>query len=90
MKKSKLILSGNILVVAIGIIIALQLLNVGCTSESKKAEQEQTRSIMVGAGAGLKPALDPVAEAYTAKTAELRTFHYSSVPVCILYGHHPG
>jgi molybdate transport system substrate-binding protein len=76
MKKSKLMTGGNILVVAIGIIVALQLLNVGCTGESKKAEQEQAKSIMVGAGAGLKPALDPVAEAYTAKTGNKVEYSY--------------
>ena len=68
MKKSKLMTNGKILVVAIGIIVALQLLNVGCTGESKKAEQEQTKSIMVGAGAGLKPALDPIGKLFTEKT----------------------
>jgi len=68
MKKSKLMPGGKILVVAIGIIVALQLLNVGCTGESKKAEQEQAKSIMVGAGAGLKPALDPIGKLFTAKT----------------------
>ena len=68
MKKSKLMPCGKILVVAIGIIVALQLLNVGCTGESKKAEQEQAKSIMVGAGAGLKSALDPVAKVFTEKT----------------------
>jgi molybdate transport system substrate-binding protein len=76
MKKSKLMPGGKILVVAIGIIVALQLLNVGCTGESKKAEQEQAKSIMVGAGAGLKPALDPVAEAYTAKTGNKVEYSY--------------
>jgi molybdate transport system substrate-binding protein len=40
----------------------------GCTGESKKAEQEQTKTIMVGAGAGLKPALDPIAKVFTEKT----------------------
>ena len=68
MKKSKLMPGGKILVVAIGIIVALQLLNVGCTGESKKAEQEQTKFIMVGAGAGLKPALDPIGKLFTEKT----------------------
>jgi len=69
MKKSKLISAGGKnLVAAIGIILALLILNLGCTGESKQAEQKQEQSIMVGAGAGLKPALDPVAEIFTAKT----------------------
>ena len=68
MKKSKLMPGGKILVVAIGMIVALQLLNVGCTGESKKAEQDQAKSIMVGAGAGLKPALDSIAKVFTEKT----------------------
>jgi len=69
MKKSKLISAGGKnLVAAIGIILALLILNLGCTSEPKQAEQKQEQSIMVGAGAGLKPALDPVAEIFTAKT----------------------
>ena len=70
MRKTRFIPGGKNLMAAIGIILALQLLNVGCTSESKQAEQaqKQEESIMVGAGAGLKPALDPVAEEFTAKT----------------------
>jgi molybdate transport system substrate-binding protein len=58
----------KITVMAIGIIVALQLVYMGCSSESEKAEPEQQKSILVGAGAGLKPALDPVAERFTAKT----------------------
>ena len=68
MKKSKFKFSGNITVVAIGIIVALQLASMGCSNETKKTEAEHDKSIMVGAGAGLKPALEPVAEVFTAKT----------------------
>jgi len=58
----------KISVVALGIIVAFHLFIMGCTGESKKAEQEQVKSIMVGAGAGLKPALEPVAKLFTEKT----------------------
>jgi len=58
----------KISVVALGIIVAFHLFIMGCTGESKKAEQEQAKSIMVGAGAGLKPALEPVAKVFTEKT----------------------
>jgi len=58
----------KISVVAVWIIVAFHLLLMGCTGESKKAEQEQAKSIMVGAGAGLKPALEPVAKIFTEKT----------------------
>ena len=68
MKKSRFMFSRNITMVAMGIIFALQLSSMGCSNESKKAEPEPKKSIMVGAGAGLKPALEPVAEAFTAKT----------------------
>jgi len=68
MWKSRFRTGGNIGVVAIGIIVVLHLFVMGCTGESKKAEQEQAKSIMVGAGAGLKPALDPVAKLFTEKT----------------------
>ena len=68
MKKSRFMFGLKITVVAIGIIVALQLLHMGCSSESMKAEPEQEKSIMVGAGAGLKPALEPVAEVFTVKT----------------------
>lgn len=52
----------------IGIIVTLNLFIMGCASESENAKQEQAKSIMVGAGAGLKPALEPVAKAFTEKT----------------------
>ena len=69
MKKFKFIpAGGKKLLVAIGIMLALLILNLGCTSEPKQAEQKQEESIMVGAGAGLKPALDPVGEVFTEKT----------------------
>ena len=68
MWKSRFRTGGKIGVVAVGIIVALHLFIMGCTGESKKAEQEQAKTIMVGAGAGLKPALDPVAKLFTEKT----------------------
>jgi molybdate transport system substrate-binding protein len=68
MRKSRFMPGGQIAVVATGIIVALMLLNVSCTSESEKAEVVQVESIMVGAGAGLKPAMDPIGELFTAKT----------------------
>ena len=69
MKKFKFIPSGGKnLVAVIGIILALLILNLGCTGESKQAEQKQAESIMVGAGAGLKPAMDPIGELFKAKT----------------------
>lgn len=51
-------------------IVALQMLMMGCSSESDKAQSSDTKQkpIMVGAGAGLKPALDPLAELFTEKT----------------------
>ncbi len=62
--------SGKICLIVLGILVVLNLFITGCTSESEQAEQSQKKqeSIMVGAGAGLKPALDPVAEIFTAKT----------------------
>ncbi|MEA1946110.1 MAG: molybdate ABC transporter substrate-binding protein [Thermodesulfobacteriota bacterium] len=68
MWKSRLRTGGKIGVVAVGIIVALHLFIMGCTGESKKAEQEQATSIMVGAGAGLKPALEPIAKVFKEKT----------------------
>ena len=68
MYKSRFRTGGKIGVVAIGIIVALYLFIMGCTGESKKVEQEPAKPLMVGAGAGLKPALDPVAEVFTEKT----------------------
>ncbi|MGD2150125.1 MAG: molybdate ABC transporter substrate-binding protein [Desulfobacterales bacterium] len=68
MWKSRFRTGVKIGVVIVGIIFALHLFIMGCTGESKKAEQEQTKTIMVGAGAGLKPALDPIAKVFTEKT----------------------
>lgn len=68
MCRSKFKTSRRIGVVVLGIIVAFHLFIVGCSSESKKVEQKQVESIMVGAGAGLKPALDPVAEIFTKDT----------------------
>ncbi len=64
MRKSRFMSGGKIVVAALGIMAVL--LNLACTSESDK--EGEAKSIMVGAGAGLKPALDPIAEQFTAKT----------------------
>ena len=68
MWKSRFRAGGKIGVVAVGIIVALHLFIMGCTGESEKAEQEQAKPLMVGAGAGLKPALDQIAKVFTEKT----------------------
>jgi molybdate transport system substrate-binding protein len=68
MWKARFMTGGKIGVVVVGIIVVLHLFIMGCTGESKKTEQEQAKTIMVGAGAGLKPALDPVAKLFTEKT----------------------
>ena len=68
MWKPKFITGGKIGVVVVGIIVSLYLFIMGCSGESKKAEQDQAKTIMVGAGAGLKPALDSVAKLFTEKT----------------------
>jgi molybdate transport system substrate-binding protein len=69
MKKSKFafeLITGNVL---IGIVIASILFNIGCSREAEQtAEKKEASAIMVGAGAGLKPALDPIAEEFTANT----------------------
>lgn len=67
---SRFMTGGKIGLFILGFLLTLHLFITGCTSESEKAEQSQKEqeSIMVGAGAGLKPALDPVAEVFTAKT----------------------
>jgi len=65
MKASKFISGRKVVVAAIWIIAALQLFCLGCTSEQ---ETKPAKSIMVGAGAGLKPALEPIGEIFTAKT----------------------
>jgi molybdate transport system substrate-binding protein len=50
--------------------LLIQALFLGCSSKSEQAKksEDQQATIIVGAGAGLKPALDPVAEAFTTKT----------------------
>jgi molybdate transport system substrate-binding protein len=68
MCRSKFKAGGKVGVVVLGIIVAFHLFIMGCSGESKKVEQEQVKPLMVGAGAGLKPALDPVAEVFTKKT----------------------
>jgi len=68
MCKSRFMTGEKIGVVIVGIMVVLHLFIMGCTGESKKAEQEQAKTIMVGAGAGLKPALDSVANLFTEKT----------------------
>ena len=70
MKKAGFIRGSKSLELAVAILLAFHLLNVGCGSESKQAElpPQQQETIMVGAGAGLKPALDPVGQLFTAKT----------------------
>ena len=50
--------------IGMAMVIVLQVLNTSCTSEPR----EEERSLFVGAGAGLKPVLDPVGEAFTEKT----------------------
>jgi molybdate transport system substrate-binding protein len=51
-------------------IIAFCLCLTNCESETKQAttETQEAESIMVGAGAGLKPALDPIGQLFTSKT----------------------
>ncbi|MCP3876258.1 MAG: solute-binding protein, partial [Desulfobacteraceae bacterium] len=62
--------SVKICLIVLGILVVLNLFITGCTSESEQAEQSQKKqeSILVGAGAGLKPALEPIAKAFSAKT----------------------
>lgn len=54
------------------IVAAAQVLNVGCTSSPEEEEKE----IMVGAGAGLKPVLDPIGEIFTEKTGIKVNYSY--------------
>ena len=49
---------------AVVLVVVLQILHLSCTGEPR----EEVPGIMVGAGAGRKPVLDPVGEAFTAKT----------------------
>jgi len=63
MEKVKFSSFRKILVLTLVILISFLLVNTGDAKEKKKVE-----SIMVGAGAGLKPALDPVGKLFTAKT----------------------
>lgn len=61
----------RIFVIAIGIIVAFLFVTYGCEKESEVQEQAKSaeeKSIMVGAGAGLKPVLDPVAKLFQEKT----------------------
>jgi molybdate transport system substrate-binding protein len=59
---------GKKVLLAIGIMVGLHLFITGCTDGSNEAELEPTQSLMVGAGAGLKPALELVAKKFEEKT----------------------
>jgi molybdate transport system substrate-binding protein len=63
MKKIRFFPGLKILVIALGIIVSLLLISTGYSGEKEKVE-----SIMVGAGAGLKPALDPLGKLFKEKT----------------------
>jgi len=53
----------------LGVIVTLQFFMMGCSGEKEQAQQsKESETIMVGAGAGLKPALDPLGKKFTAKT----------------------
>lgn len=54
------------------IFAAILVLNVSCTSQPEEEENE----IMVGAGAGLKPVLDPIGEIFTEKTGIKVNYSY--------------
>jgi molybdate transport system substrate-binding protein len=60
----------NTIVVLFAAGLLFQVLLLGCSSKSEQAQQSESQqtTIMVGAGAGLKPALDPVGELFTQKT----------------------
>jgi len=58
----------KIVVAAVWIMAALLLFTLGCSSEPDEATTKGESSIMVGAGAGLKPALEPIAKLFTEKT----------------------
>lgn len=69
MKNRRCTFNGEMVMYAIGIVVALILLSTGCSEKSDQAAvQEEAKSIMVGAGAGLKPALDPIGKKFTEKT----------------------
>ncbi len=57
-----------ILKASVVISVLFFLLNLGCSSQPEEGAKKEAATIMVGAGAGLKPALDPLAEKFTAKT----------------------
>lgn len=65
MRESRFMSGGKIVIAAIWIIAVFTLFNLGCTGEP---ETEEAKTIMVGAGAGLKPALEQLGKAFTAKT----------------------
>ncbi|MCD6185366.1 MAG: molybdate ABC transporter substrate-binding protein [Deltaproteobacteria bacterium] len=68
MRESNPMSGKKIVVAAIWIITVFLLFNFGCSSEPDEAKTEGEKYIMVGAGAGLKPALEPIAKLFTAKT----------------------
>jgi molybdate transport system substrate-binding protein len=69
MKNRRCTFNGEMVMSAIGIVVALILLSTGCSEKTEQAAvQEEAKSIMVGAGAGLKPALDPIGKKFTEKT----------------------
>lgn len=77
MKKLRCISMKKIVMFVIGTMVALMLLSMGCSKESEQtAVEEATKSIMVGAGAGLKPALDPIGEKFTEKTGVKVEYSY--------------
>jgi molybdate transport system substrate-binding protein len=69
MKNRRYTFNGEMVMAAIGIVVALILLGTGCSETPEQAAApEEAKTIMVGAGAGLKPALDPLGERFTEKT----------------------
>jgi molybdate transport system substrate-binding protein len=69
MKNRRYTFNGEMVMAAIGIVVALILLGTGCSETPEQAAApEEAQTIMVGAGAGLKPALDPLGERFTEKT----------------------
>jgi len=63
MKRLVLQMDASGMLIGVMIVIALQVVNISCGGAD-----EQERCIFVGAGAGLKPVLDPVGEAFEQKT----------------------
>jgi molybdate transport system substrate-binding protein len=55
----------------VGAILAILALNLACGTE-----EEEEPGLMIGAGAGLSPVLDPVGEAFTEKTGIKVTYSY--------------